>query len=200
MLKWSGRVSQGKIRRLYNLDAQGIMDEDLIDEVAYTFYARCESILTVTEASKGQIKCPECGNMIQREGHDKEQAIKCQNCSWEITWGEYFNSYHKKQLHGGGAVDVFEDYIKQLPLAKTPQEKMILIDKVIHECHKGLKEGEFNRPVAVNFISGTMTETIRLLEDLAYGPESTPGTSDAYEEWRRKMDDAIKRWGMKKDL
>lgn len=198
MLKWSGRVSPGKIRRLYRLDAKGILDEELIDEVAYTFYARCESILTVTEASKGQVKCPECGNIIPRHGADREQIIKCQNCSWEITWGEYFHSYHKKQLHGGGAVDVFMNYIKQLPLAKTPQEKMILIDKVIHECHKRLKEGEFGRPVAVNFIYGTEAEIIKLLEDLAYGPGSTPGSSDVYEEWRKKMDDASERLGMKK--
>lgn len=194
MLKWAERVSPKKIRRLYSLDAQGIMDEELIDDVAYAFYARCESILTVTEASSGRIKCPECGNMIQRQGYDKEQIIKCQNCLWEIKWDEYYRSYSKKQLHGGGAVDVFKYYMEKLPLAKTPQEKMILIDRVIHECHKGLKEGEFNRPVAVNFISGTMTEIIRLLEDLAYGP----GTIEVYEEWRKKMDDAIKRWGMKK--
>lgn len=198
MLKWAPKVPANKIRRLYNLDAQGIMDEDLINEIAYIFYTRCESILTVTEASKGQVKCPECGRIISRQSIDKEQVIKCSDCSWEITWGEYFNSYHKKQLHGGGAVEVFKDYMKQLPLSKTPQQKMILIDRVIHECHKGLKEGEYNRPVAVNFISGTMSEIIKLLDDLAYGPGSTEGMKEIYDQWRKKMDDAIERWGLKK--
>jgi len=56
MIQWAKKVSPNKIRRLYNLDAQGIMDEELIDDVAYTFYARCESILTVTEASRGRVK------------------------------------------------------------------------------------------------------------------------------------------------
>ena len=198
MLQWAQRVSPAKIRQVYNLDAQGIMDEELIDDVAYAFYARCESILTVTEASMGRIKCPECDCVIFRNGVDKEQVIKCQDCSWEITWGEYFRSYHQKQLHGGGAVDVFKDFMVKLPLAKTPQEKMILIDRIIHECHKGIKEGEYNRPAAVNLIAGTMIETIRLLEELAYGSGSIPSSSEVYEEWRKKMDDAIKRWGIKK--
>lgn len=193
MLQWAKKVSPDKIRRLYNLDAQGIMDEELIDEVAYTFYERCESILTVTEASKGQVKCPECGNLINRHGVDKEQIIKCQNCSWEITWGEYFNSYHQKQLHGGGAVDVFKNFIVKLPLAKTPQEKMILIDSIIHECHKGLKEGEYNRPVAVNLISGKMNETIKLLDDLANDSGNIPNSNEIYTKWRLKIDDALER-------
>jgi hypothetical protein len=199
MLQWAQRVSSAKIRQVYNLDAQGIMDEELIDDVAYGFYARCESILTVTEASRGRIKCPECGCIIFRHGVDKEQAIKCQDCSWEITWGEYFRSYHQKQLHGGGAVDVFKDFMVKLPLAKTPQEKMILIDRIIHECHKSIKEGEYNRPAAVNLISGTMIETIRLLEELAYGSGNIPCSSEVYEEWRKRMDSAIKRWGNRKD-
>lgn len=199
MIQWAKKVSPDKIRRLYNLDAQGIMDEELIDEVAYTFYERCESILTVTEASKGQIKCPECGNLINRDSVDKEQIIKCQNCSWEITWGEYFNSYHQKQLHGGGAVDVFKNFIVKLPLAKTPQEKMILIDSIIHECHKGLKEGEYNRPVAVNLISGKMNETIKLLDDLANNSGNIPNSNEIYTKWRLKIDDALERWGTKRD-
>jgi len=199
MVQWAKKVSPEKIRRIYKLDAQGIMDEELIDDVAYTFYARCESILTVTEASRGQIKCPECGNLIPRHGVDKEQVIKCQDCSWEITWGEYFNSYHQKQLHGGGAVDVFKNFIAKLPLAKTPQEKMILIDSIIHECHKGLKEGQYNRPVAVNLIAGRMTETIKFLEELANETENIRGFSEVYLEWRRKMDDALERWGIKEE-
>jgi hypothetical protein len=87
----------------------------------------------------------------------------------------------------------------KLPLAKTPQVKMILIDRIIHECHKSIKEGEYTRPVAVNLIAGTMIETIRLLDELAYGSGSIPGSSEVYEVWRKKMDDAIKRWGIRKD-
>jgi len=100
--------------------------------------------------------------------------------------GEYFRSYHKKQLSGGGAVDVFKDFMVELPLAKTPQEKMILIDRIIHECHKSIIEGEYTRPVAVNLIAGTMNEAIRLLDELAYGSGNIPSSSEVYEEWRKK--------------
>jgi len=198
-LRWAQKVRREKIRRLYETDAKGIIDEELIDEVGYAFYARCQSILTVTEASRGRVKCPSCGNIIPRSGVDKEQILKCDRCSWEITWGEYFQSYHRKQLHGGGAVEVFEDFVEQFPKKKTPQEKMILIDKIVHECHKGLKEGEYTRPVAANLIAGKMFETIALLEELAYGTGSTSGTKEIQAAWQEKMDDALRRWGINEE-
>jgi hypothetical protein len=196
-IKWAPRVRRDQIRRLYEADAQGIIDEELVDEVAYAIYARCQSILTVTEASHGKVKCLGCGHLIMRNGIDKEQILMCGKCSWAVTWGEYFQSYHQKQLHGGGAVDVFRNFVEQFPKLRTPQEKMILIDRIIHECHKGLKEGECNRPVAVNLIAGRMADVIDLLDDLEYGERSTPGTEAALVEWRMRMSDALKRWGMR---
>ena len=197
-MRWAPRVRRDKIRRLYENDACSIIDGELIDEVAYAFYARCESILTVTEASKGRVKCPCCGCIILRHGVKKEQVLKCDECSWEITWGAYFQSYHRKQLHGGGAVDVLRDFVRQFPTLRSPQEKMILIDRLIHECHKGLQEGVYTRPLAVNLIAGKMTQIIILLDDLAYGAGSTPGTKEVYTAWRKRMNDARKRWGMDK--
>ncbi|MBD3183172.1 hypothetical protein GF312_12830 [Candidatus Poribacteria bacterium] len=194
--KWSPRVRRDKIKHMYQLDAQGILDEELINQVAYAFYARCKSVLTVTKASRGRVECPECGNIIPRRGHDKEQLLKCDNCPWHITWGEYFKSYHRKQLHGGGAVDVFEDYIKRFPAAKTLQDKMILMDWIIHECHKGLIEGECNRPVAVNLISGNMTQVIELLEELAYGSDSI-SSEELHNTWCVRLNEAMRRWGMR---
>ena len=195
-IRWAPKVRRDKIRRLYETDAQGIIDEELIDEVACAFYARCENILTVTEASMGRVKCPCCGNIILRHGVDKEQVLKCKECLWEITWGEYFQSYHQKQLHGGGAVEVFKNFIRQLPAVRSPQEKMILIDRIIHECHIDLKKQQYNRPVAVNLISGTMIQIINFLDDLAYGQGSTPGSKDIQADWRNKMGDALQRWRM----
>ena len=197
-IRWARRVSRNKIRRLYETDAQGILDEELIDDVACAIYARCESILTVTEASKGRVKCPCCGNVILRRSGSKEEVLKCNECSWEITWGAYFQSYHRKQLHGGGAVDVLRDFIRQFPTLRSPQEKMILIDRLIHECHKSLQEGVYTRPVAVNLIAGKMTQIIILLDDLAYGAGSTPGAKEVYTVWRKRMNDARERWGMDK--
>ena len=198
-IRWASKVRRDKIRRLYETDAQGIIDEELIDEVAYAFYARCQSILTVTEASMGRVECPRCGSIILRHSVDKDQILKCDKCSWEITWGDYFRSYHRKQLHGGGAVEIFRDFMKQLPTKRSPQEKMILIDKLVHECHRSLQEDVYTRPVAVNLIAGKMIQVIALLDDLAYGPESTPGAEAVRDDWRKRVYAAMERWGMSKE-
>lgn len=188
-IRWAPKVPRHKIRRLYETDAKRIIDEELIDEVAYAFYARCKSILTVTRASKGKVRCLSCGNIILRETYEKEQILKCDNCSWEITWGEYWKSYHRKQLFGGGAVEMFEDFVRRLPRTKTPQERMILIDEIIHECHRFFNretgELEYKRPVATNLIQGKMTRIIAFLDDLACGPERRQNKKI----WRGKMED-----------
>ncbi|MEX2225792.1 MAG: hypothetical protein WEB52_05000 [Dehalococcoidia bacterium] len=37
-IKWARRVRPETIRRLYTLDAKGIVDDELIDEVGYAFF------------------------------------------------------------------------------------------------------------------------------------------------------------------
>ena len=48
-IRWGRRVPKWKIRRLYELDARGIVDEELIDDVGVTVFERCRSILTMRE-------------------------------------------------------------------------------------------------------------------------------------------------------
>ncbi|MBN1934802.1 MAG: hypothetical protein JW934_09060 [Anaerolineae bacterium] len=186
--RWAPKVSAAKIRQLYERDALGLIDEELIDEVAYAFYARCQSILTVTEASLGRVICPECGQIIDHHS-DKEALLVCPDCAWMLSWGDYFKSYKRKQLHGGGAVDVFQAFVDDLPQARTPQQKMLLIDRIVHECHKGIirEVQTFTRPVAVNLIDGTMTQVIYLLETLAYGPGSVDGAQARRQTWRKQV-------------
>jgi ribosomal protein L37AE/L43A len=188
-IRWAAKVDPVKIRRLYQRDAQGIVDEDLIDEVAYGFYARCKSILTVTEASHGRIQCPVCDHLILHEGYDKDQVIRCPACDWAVTWGAYKRTYKEKQLHGGNAVDVFRDFVHRLPQTRSHREKMLLIDRIIHACHKSIKDEEvkYLRPVAVNLIKGSMKQVIDLLEELAYGPGSVPGSQGRQETWRTRV-------------
>jgi hypothetical protein len=57
---WAPRLPQRLVARLYETDARGILDEELIDEVGYGLLARVESILTATEASRGRVRCPRC--------------------------------------------------------------------------------------------------------------------------------------------
>lgn len=83
----------------------------------------------------------------------------------------------------------FKEYVERLSAAQSPKEKMLLIDRLIHEVHKALatdQESPYWRPAAVNLIQGNMTRVMALLEDLAYGPGTTPGIRQAHDEWREK--------------
>ncbi len=171
---------------MYEKDAQGIIDEDLIDDIAFSFFQRCEDIITVTDASLGKVKCFKCGNIIYHKGK-KEENLKCKKCSWETTWGIYFKSYQGKQLHGGTAFEVFKEFVSKLPSTKTPEEKMILVDQLIHGVHQwtetNFKEPIFTRPAAVNIISGRMRQVMKLLNHLARGPKR----KETHNKWTEKV-------------
>ena len=188
-LRWAPKVARRDIERLYQGQADGLLDEELLDEVAFAFYARCQSILTVTEAALGRVTCARCGALMPRDDWDKDQLLTCQECGWSVTWGTYHRSYKAKQLHGGGAVGVFEDFVGALPKAKTPQDKMLLVDRIIHACHRNwhAKEVEYTRPVAVNLIEGRMKETVAFLDELAYGVKGVPRLVANRETWRKRL-------------
>ena len=103
---WARRVAQQKIRRLYETDARGIVDEDLIDDVGYAMLARCESILIATRAHAGDVMCKGCrANIARREG-GVAAVLLCDACGWTSSWGEYHKSYKRQQLHGGAATPI----------------------------------------------------------------------------------------------
>lgn len=53
-IRWARRVRPEKIRALYALDAKGIVDEHLINEIGYAMYARCLRIRDATRAQFGR--------------------------------------------------------------------------------------------------------------------------------------------------
>jgi hypothetical protein len=172
-----------KIRRLYETDARGIRDEQLLDEVAFAFYARCESILTVTEVYReGRLNCPGCGEKMRADWH--VDPIRCPACAWEVTWAAFRGSCAGQRLNGGGAVAVFRDYVERFPGARSPQEKMLLIDRLVHAIHNELAM-QPQRPVAVNLIEGNVRTITQLLEGLAYGDGGTPGVGEGRADWER---------------
>jgi uncharacterized Zn finger protein (UPF0148 family) len=174
-IRWAPRLRPEKLRRLYEMDARGIVDEELLNEVAFALYARCDSILTVTESIWGKTKCPRCAYPITR-GEDGQ--LLCPECSWQATAAEYHKTWEHQQLNGTNAREVFQDFVRRLPLVKTPQEKMRLIDWLIHECHRDARRGTLGRRVAKNLIEGSSRTIRELLEGLAYGdqaPAVAPG-------------------------
>ncbi len=182
-MRWARRVPQHLIRRLYTLDAKGIIDEELVDEAGYAMYARCESIRIATEAHAGRATCPRCREVVLRRSREKDERLACA-CGWETTWGEYLKSYQRKQLHGGQAYPNFLEFLDRWPRARTPRDKLLLIDGLVHAAHVPARLG-FCRPAAVNLIEGNMREVLRFLDEPAYSDLSTPGVRDVRDGWRR---------------
>ncbi len=196
---WAPKVSQAKIRRLYTSDANGIIDEELIDEVGWELWSRCDSILTVTAAHYGRLSCPACGGVIEHapagtgvKGElstpwKDEEIIHCGSCNWSLAWKTYHRTYRGKQLFGANAVAFFEAYHQAFPQAYTPKDKMLLIDQLIHAFHTGLSEP--GRPVGANLIEGSLKEVIVFLCGLSNGPRSAAGIGDSRDTWRDKLED-----------
>ena len=114
---WSPRVPKHKIRRLYQQDARGIQDDDLINEVGFALLARCESFLEANQAVRGRVSCPVCGGLVPHDAKKGERLL-CGACGWTLPWEEYFSTIHGKQLSGAAPViKLFLRYIKNFPCA-----------------------------------------------------------------------------------
>lgn len=168
--KWAPKVSQSLIRRLYVSEARGILDEDLIDEAGYALVARCDSILRVTRAVRGSLDCPSCGAEV-KHGAKAGETIACP-CGWSIQWRAFQKTYRGRQLFGGAAVKAFEDFHRAFPAARTARERILLIDRLIHEFHWNLTrrspDPEATRPAAANLIEGkSQADVIAFLDELS---------------------------------
>jgi predicted RNA-binding Zn-ribbon protein involved in translation (DUF1610 family) len=185
-VRWAPRVNPAKIRRLYETDARGIVDDDLIEEVGFALYSRCLSILTVTEAHAGRVQCPRCSTIIHREA--RSAFIECSECGWKVSARDYHQTYQDKHLHGGGAIWAFEEYIEGFTKACSPRERMLAIDRLIHVFHCELTRDPV-RSVGVNLIYGKNTrEVTEFLNDLTYGDASTPEVKETRIAWERKLE------------
>jgi hypothetical protein len=183
---WARRVSRRGIQRLYESDAKGLLDEELLDEVHYAVYVRVCDMFEVWKAQQfGRVKCRECRELIPqayRMGtRNKQNVLKCDNCGWQVTCGEFYKSYTGKSMLPGSVTDIFEDYLARFPKARTPKQKLLLIDWLIHQFH--IMQGIAGKPVGQNVIQGTGDQVRELIETLAYGPGSTSGLT-SLDNWR----------------
>ena len=181
-ISWARKVSREKILQLYITVASGVNDEELTDDVAHSFYRRCSDIVRIFER---RFACPLCRGELPHP-HPWGNDLHCSNCEWRMPWREYFLTYQGKQLSVN--FDAPRQFLNDLPGCKFPQDKMILIDALIHACHEYIIKGMtyYTRPVAVNLIEGTMNQVIAFLENLPYGPDSLPEMSEQLVEWRKR--------------
>lgn len=68
----------------------------------------------------------------------------------------------------GAAGKTFDDYMKKWCAAKSYNEKIVLIDTLLHAFHLSLVSGTTHRPVAMNFMDGSREQVERVIAHLAY--------------------------------
>jgi predicted RNA-binding Zn-ribbon protein involved in translation (DUF1610 family) len=184
--KWASKVSTKKIRQLYEADAQGICDPELIDDVGWALWQRCDSILTVTAAHNGHVRCPVCGEMIERKlPWSDDEFIQCTKCGWTLLWADYHQTYRGKQLFGANAVSIFEVYYHAFPKAEGAKEKMLLIDQLIHAFL--INAVVIGRPAAANLIEGSLKDVIQFLDQLTSSDASAARIGDSRTAWKKTL-------------
>ena len=187
---WAKKVPPEKIKRLYEQDAKGIYDEELVDDVGISLYARVDSMLMVTSSNLGSPLCIECRTEMPNSWQEGFISV-CPKCGWTIDIFEYRASYKGQTLNGTGALPELKKFAEKYLFAKTYAEKMLLIDVLIHSFHGNLCEVP-SRPIAINVIEGNAGDIAKFIFDLAYGENSTV-SSEELEKWLEKFNRSISR-------
>ena len=187
---WAKKVPPEKIKKLYEQDAKGIYDEELVDDVGISLYARVDSMLMVTSSNLGHPLCIECRTEIPNSWQKGFISV-CPACGWTIDIFEYRATYKGQTLNGVGALPDLKEFAEKYPLAKTYAEKMLMIDFLIHTFHGNLSE-EPSRPTATNVIDGDAGAIANLIFTLAYGEGSTVAAEEL-EKWLDKHKRSIHR-------
>lgn len=195
-IRWAPKVRPEKIRQLYQRDALGIVDGDLIDEVGLALHARCTSIVLVND---GMVRCPRCGAVFKvhrtyRERAngesvgDLQRAVPClrPECGWHTTPAQWGQSWRHRELHAGWGLPPIREYAERYPLAVTARQRMLLIDQLLHAFHHDLRNAAPHRSVAHNLIEGNHRQALALLDCLTYGDHSTPEVRQTYAAWRER--------------
>jgi predicted RNA-binding Zn-ribbon protein involved in translation (DUF1610 family) len=184
---WWPRVSPGKIRRLYENDALGLVDAELIDDVGTSLLLRCQSIIVANEAHGGRAACPRCAAIITHT-RNKRQRIICPACGWQTLWAHYAQTFEGKGLLGGGSIVFVQAYLETYEHARSPHERFLLIDRLIHAFHWEMHQHMMSRPVACDLIAGRFEDVIALLDTLTYGERTTAEVQQEHAAWEHKVD------------
>lgn len=184
---WAYRLRKSQIERFYKSCGQGLLDEELIDAVGFSLYARCESMLQVGEAARGRPPCPSCGATAQLD-KDPTAFAKCADCGWTCPWSLYKKTYQRKGLFAGGMEASVRDFVRKFAAARSHGEKLVLIDALIHRFHWETQDSAGGRPGVCNLIEGRMKSTMAFLDRLSYGDHIPPDIAQTRNEWRRKWE------------
>ena len=177
-IKWSQRLPLDKLKRLYFSEAQGMLDEELLEDVAATLYLRCKDIIAVDRSKHGEVRCPFCYKakmketyiQINRDNYGRIlDTLQCKECTNEFSYAEYKRCYKREQLNMGGAGEAFRRYISEYEHPATPQKRILQIDRLIHEFHYSSKSdpNQPTRSVGPNLLGANITVAMKFLDELS---------------------------------
>jgi peptide deformylase len=141
-LQWAPKLPVAKIVRLYQADATGIQDEDLLADVAWRLRERCRSILLVTTS---RVVCPGCGTEFSVRPHapatpywrppgPDDAPVPCPACGLIVTIEEFQASIYHREL--GGPAGQCREYLEQFDAAAGYAERLLAIDRLVHAVHR----------------------------------------------------------------
>lgn len=163
--RWLPKVTRRDLIRLYEADAKGLTDEELVDEIGFTLYTRCvQGRDTWSDIEAGKLKCHHCENTLNYENG----LMQCA-CGFQYLFRDYMRSFRKENMPSGAATHIFNAFIVDWEKAHSYYQKMQLIDGLIHEFHINLTSGVKGRFVGINLIEGTKKQVGELILTLAYG-------------------------------
>ena len=172
-----------KIKRLYASDAGGLLDDDLLEQVGHGLYARCSDIFEFWRACQGEVTCRQCGTKIRRRDHDPNskgnltETLRCA-CGWHLTWGDYLKRSAGHQLGASDVQLLVQHFMARWPKCAKSQDKLLLIDWLIHQFH--VKLIGMGNLFGVNVLSGGRQEVLDFLNSLAYG-DTAPHQTQLFE-------------------
>lgn len=159
-----------KLVRLYEDDAAGMLDEELLGDVAWTLYFRVRDVVRV---SNSRVVCPLCATEfpVRWRGDEPLMTSACPTCGWRTTAEQYHSSWAHQDLNGHS--DEFVHYLEHFPRARSSQQRMLLIDRLVHALHVATVESSTANFAARNFLEDNRPKIAALLDRLAYGSVST---------------------------
>jgi hypothetical protein len=178
-IKWSQRLPLNKLRQLYLSQASGLLDEELLEDVAVTLYLRCKDIIAVDKSRHGEVRCPFCYEnkleevyiQVNRDEYGKElDKLQCGECFNEFSHAEYKRCHKGEQLNMGGAGEAFRRFINEYERPALPEKRMLQVDRLIHEFHYNYYKSNPNVPtrsVGPNLLGANLTESMKFLNELS---------------------------------
>ena len=161
-IRWAPKVRPETIGRLYEGEAAGLLRESLVDEIGLALLLRVESVL---HYMRNQVRCPACGTVFSVA----QEPVRCPGggCAWATTRAAYRASRRHRDLNVANARAAFEAFEALYPRARPAPERMLLIDRLIHDFHWDAKVGEPNRSVGNNLIEGSHADVVAFLDALS---------------------------------